>query len=263
MELVLIALVASLAAVVTLLSGFGLGSIVLAVFMLLFEAPVAVAAAAVVHLANNIFKLVLVGRWADRRVVVGFGVPAVVGAMVGAAGLLAMSTMPAIARYELFGHERRITVVKLVIGLLILVFALLDLAGVLGRWAIPRRWMALGGLLSGFFGGLSGHQGALRSITLLRLGLDKERYIGTTSVCSLMVDLVRLGVYASGAAFFAKDLSGLGAAQGGPVLAAIGGALVGSIVGRRLVPRVSMAAIHRMVGIFLITLGIALGTGLL
>ncbi len=263
MALVLIALVAALAAVVTLLSGFGLGTIILAAFMLLFDAPVAVAAAAVVHLANNIFKLVLVGRWADRRVVVGFGLPAVIGAMIGAAGLLAMSTMPAIARYEVLGHERRITVVKLVIGLLILVFASLDLAGVLGRWAIPRRWMALGGLLSGFFGGLSGHQGALRSITLLRLGLDKQRYIGTTSVCSLMVDLVRLGVYMGGAAFFAKDFSGLGAEQGGPVMAAIVGALFGSLVGRRLVPRISMAGIHRLVGVLLILLGASLSVGLL
>ena len=34
--------------------------------------------------------------------------------------------------------------------------------------ALPSRWLALGGVLSGFFGGLSGNQGALRSAFLLK-----------------------------------------------------------------------------------------------
>jgi len=40
-----------------LLSGFGLGTLLLPVFALFFPLPVAIAATALVHLANNFFKL--------------------------------------------------------------------------------------------------------------------------------------------------------------------------------------------------------------
>jgi len=43
---------------------------------LFLPVPVAVAATAVVHLANNLFKLVLVGQKADWTVVVRFALPA-------------------------------------------------------------------------------------------------------------------------------------------------------------------------------------------
>jgi acyl-CoA reductase-like NAD-dependent aldehyde dehydrogenase len=44
---------------------------------------------------------------------------------------------------------------------------------------MPPGYLPVGGLLSGFFGGLSGHQGALRSVFLLRAGLTKESFIAT------------------------------------------------------------------------------------
>jgi uncharacterized membrane protein YfcA len=60
-------------------------------FALFLPVPVAVAATAVVHLANNLFKLALVGRKADWTVVVRFALPAFAAAIVGATllGLLA------------------------------------------------------------------------------------------------------------------------------------------------------------------------------
>lgn len=48
----------------------------------------------------------------------------------------------------------------------------------------PPHWLPLGGLLSGFFGGLSGNQGALRSAFLLKAGLSKEAFIATGTVSS-------------------------------------------------------------------------------
>ncbi len=57
MELVLIGFAALLASGLTLLSGFGLGTALMPVFALFFPLPLAIVATAVVHFANNLFKL--------------------------------------------------------------------------------------------------------------------------------------------------------------------------------------------------------------
>lgn len=80
----LVCLVALIVAALTLFSGFGLGTLLMPAIALFFPVTVAVAATAVVHLANNLFKVALMGRHADWRVVGRFAIPAAVAAMVGA-----------------------------------------------------------------------------------------------------------------------------------------------------------------------------------
>ena len=85
MDYLLVCGVALLVSGLTLYSGFGLGTLLMPVFALFFPVSVAVAATAVVHLLNNLFKVVLVGRRADWTVVARFGLPAALAAFVGAA----------------------------------------------------------------------------------------------------------------------------------------------------------------------------------
>ena len=58
MDILVVALVAFFASSLTLFSGFGLGTILMPAFALMMPVEVAIAATAVVHLANNLFKLV-------------------------------------------------------------------------------------------------------------------------------------------------------------------------------------------------------------
>jgi uncharacterized membrane protein YfcA len=67
-----------------LFSGFGLGTLLMPAFALFFPVEVAVAATAVVHLANNLFKVGLIGKWADWSVAARFAVPAAIAAVFGA-----------------------------------------------------------------------------------------------------------------------------------------------------------------------------------
>ena len=60
---------------VTLFSGFGLGTVLMPTFAVFFPVTTAIAATAVVHLANNLFKLGLVGKQANWRVVAIFSLP--------------------------------------------------------------------------------------------------------------------------------------------------------------------------------------------
>ena len=83
----IIGVCAFLAAGLTMYSGFGLGTLMLPVFALFFPVEVAVVATALVHGANNVFKVTLLGRSADREVVLKFGLTAIVAAVFGALAL--------------------------------------------------------------------------------------------------------------------------------------------------------------------------------
>jgi uncharacterized membrane protein YfcA len=56
------------ASLLTLISGFGLGTLLLPVFALFFPLELAVGMTAVVHLLNNLFKFGLLWRAVDRQV---------------------------------------------------------------------------------------------------------------------------------------------------------------------------------------------------
>ncbi|HEY8378114.1 MAG TPA: sulfite exporter TauE/SafE family protein, partial [Nannocystis sp.] len=160
MMYLVVGLVALLASGLTFFSGFGLGTLLMPAFALFFPVDVAVAMTAVVHLLNGLFKLVLVGREIDRRVAVRFGVPAVAAAMLGARLLVWLAALPALHTYTAFGRTLQITPAGLGVGVLMLLFAFVELAPGVKKLAIDPRYLPLGGLVSGFFGGLSGHQGA-------------------------------------------------------------------------------------------------------
>ena len=162
MDYLIFCLVALGASGITLFSGFGLGTLLLPAFLLFFPADLAVAMTALVHFLNNIFKLLLLGRHADRHVVIRFGIPAIGASFLGAAPLLRAADLPAIWTYELIGSPHQVLPVNFLMGILIAVFALLEAPPGPGRARVSGKHLVIGGMLSGFFGGLSGHQGALK-----------------------------------------------------------------------------------------------------
>jgi hypothetical protein len=251
----IIALAALLTAALTLFSGFGLGTLFLPVFALFFPLQVAIALTAVVHLANNIFKLALLGKYADRAVVLRFGLPAIAAAYLGAQVLLWLGELEPLFTYHLWRQTFQVMPVKLVIAVLMTGFAFLEIAPAVGRFSLPPRYLPLGGLLSGFFGGLSGHQGALRSVFLLRCGLSKEGFIGTGIIIACLVDFSRLIVYFE--RFFLTVLS----QNAGILLTAIAAAFAGTFLGSRLVGKITMRSIQIIVSLLLgaIALGLAAG----
>lgn len=260
MELAIICVVALAASALTLVSGFGLGTLLTPVFALFFPVEAAVAMTALVHLANNLFKLGLVGRSAVWNVVLRFGLPAAVAAFAGAGLLVYVADLAPIATYEAFGQQREIAPVKLVIGVLITVFALLELSPRLAALAIPPQYLPWGGVLSGFFGGLSGNQGAFRTAFLIKAGLDKGAFIATGVACAVIVDLVRLLVY--GAAAFATHFEALPDGAEGVIGAATLSAFLGAYLGARVLRKLTLRGVQIVVAVFMAAVGLGLAAGL-
>lgn len=256
MEIVIISFAAFVVAILTFFSGFGLGTILTPVFMLFFPIDLAIGLTGIVHLFNNIFKLILVGKNADKAVLFRFGVPAVIAAIIGSWLLLTISDSAPLFSYEMFGKTFEVFPVKLIISVLLIIFASIDLIPYFKKLQFGRDKLPIGGALSGFFGGLSGNQGALRSAFLIKAGLSKEAFIGTAVVVSTFVDFTRLSVYATQ---FTK--TGLHENLTLVICATLAG-IAGAFIGNKLLKKVTLHFLQVTVAIMLILISIALGAGL-
>ena len=255
MEYVIISLTAFLVAILTFFSGFGLGTILTPVFMIFFPVELAIALTGVVHFFNNLFKIILVGKQADRSVVLRFGIPAVVAAFAGAWVLLNIPDASPLFTYELAGKSWEVYPVKFLISILLIIFASMDLIPYFQRLEFGKDKLPLGGILSGFFGGLSGNQGALRAAFLIRAGLSKEAFIGTAVVVSTFVDFTRLSVYST--RFLQSGLS-----ENIPiVLCATLSAIAGAFLGNKLLKKITLKSLQTIVAIMLILLSVSLALG--
>ena len=257
MDILIVCIVALLASVLTFFSGFGLGTLLLPAFALFMPVEHAIAMTAVVHLLNGLFKLALLRRHIDARVLLRFGLPAVLAAVLGAWLLSALGTLPALHAYTAFGHRFEILPLKLVIGMLLLLFAMIELLPKRRDLEFDARWQPFGGALSGFFGGLAGMQGALRSAFLARSGLDKQAFVATGAAIACVIDVSRLAVYAGTllAVFGTLDHRLLACA----VLAAFAGAWLGN----RLLHKTTLRGLQRVVAAMLFAFAIGLILGVL
>lgn len=257
MEILIIAIAALAASVLTFFSGFGLGTILMPVFAFFFPVDVAIALTGVVHFANNMFKIGLVGKMADKAVLIRFGIPAIVASFAGAWLLLRLAGLPPVYEYELWNKSFAVTPVKLIIAILLFFFALLEILPVMQKVQFGGRRLMLGGILSGFFGGLAGIQGAFRSAFLIKSGLSKEAFIATGVIIAALVDMTRLSVYATryATAGLSENITLL--------ITAILAALAGALIGKALLKKVTLKSIQLLVAIMLIVVAMALGTGLI
>lgn len=256
MELIIICVAAFVTAILTFFSGFGLGTILTPIFMIFFPVEVAIALTGVVHFFNNIFKLILVGRNADKSVLIRFGIPAVIAAFIGSQLLLRITDLEPFFSYDAFGRHFEVYPVKFIVSVLLIIFASMDLIPYFGKLQFGKDKLPIGGVFSGFFGGLSGNQGALRSAFLIKAGLSKEAFIGTAVVVSTFVDFTRLSVYATG-------LSSTGLTENLTlVISATLSAILGAFIGNKLLKKVTLKSIQTVVAVMLIIISIGLGLGL-
>jgi uncharacterized membrane protein YfcA len=143
--------------------------------------------------------------------------------------------------------------VNLIIGVLLVVFAILELIPAFKKLQFGEDKMIYGGLLSGFFGGLTGIQGAIRSAFLIKAGLSKEGYIATGVAIACLIDISRLSVYST--RIIEADL----VAGNLPLLIpAILSAMTGALIGKKLLKKVTLELVKSLVAIMLILIGVLL-----
>jgi uncharacterized membrane protein YfcA len=253
----IICLVALLGSGLTLFSGFGLGTLLVPVFAIFFPIEIAIALTAIVHFLNNLFKLTLLGKNASKDIILKFGIPSIVAAFAGAYCLTLLTHIQPLLTYQFSNRTFEITPVKLTIAILLIVFALFDIIPKLANLQFDKKYLPLGGLLSGFFGGLSGNQGALRSAFLIRANLTKETFIATGVVIACMIDISRLTVYA-------KQIISIGDQFNYPlIIAATLSAFAGAFIGNKFLQKVTITTVQYLVATMLFLFAVLLGLGII
>ena len=256
MEIIIISAAAFFLAILTFFSGFGLGTLLTPVFMIFFPVELAICLTGLVHFFNNIFKFILVWKNINKSVFIRFGIPSIIGAFFGSWLLINISDIQALFDYELFGKTFEVHPVKFIISILLLIFVCFELIPQLSKIQFGKDKLFFGGVLSGFFGGLSGIQGALRSFFLINSGLSKEAFIATTVAISTFVDITRLSIYV-------KKINETELSVNLPLIAcATLSAIIGAYIGIKLLQKVTISFLHKTVTFMLIILSLALAAGL-
>ncbi len=165
--------------------------------------------------------------------------------------------LPVLYQWYLGSHLCEISWLKLVIAVLMVFFTFMELLPGLKKVQFAQRYLTLGGLLSGFFGGLSGNQGALRSAFLINAGLDKSAYVATGVVVACLVDFTRLPVY-----FTRFKGAGL-MEEWGMVVFATACAFAGAWIGARYLKKVTFRLVQWVTGCFMLVFAVLLAMGVL
>ncbi len=248
----IIPLVAFLASILTFFSGFGLGTLLMAAMLWYYPPELAIALTALVHLLNSAVKS-LMNRHVEWRIVWLFGIPSLLAAFFGARLLTNLSAHPA----ELFDLTESslthpVSFLSFLIGLFLMIFSIAEW-GIKGKSVSAPLW--IGGLISGFMGGLSGHQGALRSLFLLREIPDVRTLVSTLAFIGLLTDVARNAVYLNALPWEKVDLFQLSVTGIAATL--------GVLVGTRMLKKVSIQLLHRLITLGIFTLGSSMLLGLL
>ena len=140
---------------------------------------------------------------------------------------------------------------------MMLIFAIFELLPTPNKKVLKNNMLYIGGTVSGFFGGLSGHQGALRTIFLLRSGLTKESFIATGIAIACIVDVSRITIY------FAK-LESISLSENiGIITTTTLCAFVGAFIGKKLLKKVTITFIQYVVAILIIIISVLLIVGII
>lgn len=221
-----------------------------------FPIEIAIALTAIVHFLNNIFKLGLVFKNIDRKVVLGFGVPALLFSFLGAKTLQLLDFPYNFIKYQIGKNVFETNIVKITIAVVLLFFAFFELIPKLKNLQFNKEYLVLGGMLSGFFGGLSGHQGALRSAFLTKVGLSKEAFIATGVSIACLLDISRLSVYSNQITQYQNQI------DINLILVATISAFIGVYFGTKLVKKITISTIQNIVAVMLILFAVLLGMGI-
>lgn len=257
MELIIILFTVLIGSLLTFFSGFGLGTILLPVFSLFFSLEIAIGATAIVHFFNSFFKVLLVYRYVNWKLLVSFGSTAIPFAFIGAWTLSKLDSSDFVIHYSFYFLNKDVSLIQFCIGIVMLFFALIELFWKKKEFSFSGAQLYIGGLLSGFFGGLSGHQGALRAMFLTKTNISKEEFVATSSTIGLLIDFTRLMVYSSTISLM-STLS-----IHWTLILAICVAFVGSYFGSKLLGKTTMKSVQYLVTFLLFIMGLLLVFGFL
>lgn len=233
LQYTLLILITLATSIITLFTGFGVGTIMMPIMALFFDVKVAIFLTAIVHFFNNISRLTLYRSEINWKIVQRFGFVSIVGAFIGSYGQIYLDS-----------HW-----LKVGVGLFLTTYALLALIPNTIKVKLHSSVDFIGGFLSGLVGGLIGNQGAIRSLYLLNYGLEKKELIVSSALIAVIIDSTRIPVYAYTQFQYLQKESIL-------LSLIVLSSILGTIVGSKILPNVSYDLFKRIILVGILVLGV-------
>jgi len=221
------------------IAGFGIGSLLTPAIAVTAGAKLAVAAVSIPHAIGTSIRFWRLRRDVDWNIVRSFGVTSAAGGVAGA----------------LLNTWATSRMLEIVFGALLVLAGASQVTGFAKRWRLRGALAWLGGALSGFFGGLVGNQGGIRTAAMLGFEVDKRQFVATTTAVALLVDAARVPI------FLAYQTHALMALLQVIAIASLG-VIAGTLFGEKLLARVPEHQFRILVGVLLLTLGVSFLTGM-
>lgn len=224
---------ALIAEILGTVGGFGSSMLFVPIAGYFFDFHSVLGITALFHLSSNVSKIALFRKGFDKKLLLIIGIPAVLFVIAGA--FLSRFVNASLLQIIL-------SVFLIIISLLMMVYKNFQLK--------PTTTNSItGGALSGLTTGLLGTGGAIRGLTLAAFNLDKERFIATSAIIDLGIDLSRSIVYFSNGYMHKHDYYLI------PILLIVG--ITGTFIGKKLLSRFSETQFKYAVLILVLATGIA------
>jgi len=230
---IVVFIAAAIAGSIASITGFGIGSVLTPLLATSVGTRLAVAAISIPHLFATVLRFWRLRRHVDRAVLIRFGIPSAAGGLAGA-------LLHNVAANRALG---------VVFGLLLIFVGLSELSGLSRRMRFGNIVGLIAGAVSGFFGGLVGNQGGIRSAALLGFELDKQAFVATATATGVIVDAARMPAY------FVTQGREISAIWIIVVIATLG-TVIGTVFGERVLRLVPERLFRRVVAVLVLALGV-------
>lgn len=172
-------IVAFVAAAVASVAGFGTATMTIPFLSWIIGFKQAIILIAFFHGFSNLFKLIQLRQAVNLRLMLWYGIPTVITAIIGAYLL------------DIVAPEG----IGLGIGIFMILLAVYTLINPTRTLPENEYLLVTGGLISGFTAGLIGLGGAIRGAFLISTRIEKETYIATSAAIALCTDIARSTTY--------------------------------------------------------------------
>ncbi|MDD3641544.1 MAG: sulfite exporter TauE/SafE family protein [Atribacterota bacterium] len=224
-----------IASVIGTITGFGISTVMIPVLAIFFPPIEAIFLVSIIHWFGNLWKIVLFRKGFNLRLLLLFGLTGFLTSYLGAS-------------LSLGSNEE---ILLRILGIFLFGYALFLILQSDFRVPAVNTTALLGGSLSGFFAGVFGIGGAIRSMFLSAFNLPKEVYIATAGAIGLLVDSTRIVTYFAGGAQLSELLW-----WGLPLFIAT--SFIGAKIARQIVDRIPQSKFRFIISFFLSAVGVKL-----
>lgn len=168
-----------LAEIMGTIAGFGSSTLLLPIALFFFNFQTALVLTAIAHISGDLGKIIFFKNKVNKKLLLYFGIPSIFLAITGA----------------LLVNQFSQPLFKIILAFFLLGFVAISIVNPSLSLKVNKRNEIVGGSVSGFFSGLIGTGGAIRSAFLSAFEIEKSAYIFTIASISLVTDITRIPIY--------------------------------------------------------------------